>query len=51
MSVDQEDPETPKRKVAIAAKLRALLLADEVDRLLTLLDAHAWDVSFFVDAW
>jgi len=51
VSLDPEDPATPQRQAAIAARLRALLEPDEAERLLALLDAHAWDVSFFVDAW
>lgn len=51
VSLDPENHETPQRKAAITAELRALMPTTEANRLLALLDAHSWDVSFFVDCW
>lgn len=51
VSLDPENPDTPRRKAAIASDLRTLLPTPQADRLLALLDTHDWDVSFFVDYW
>jgi hypothetical protein len=40
-----------EKREAVKAKLRVRLSADEAERLITLLDEHGWDVSFFVDCY
>ncbi|GEM_PF-4659488 len=49
------DADTPKERTAqrnaIAAKLCTIMPRAQAERLITLLDEHNWDVSFFVDCW
>jgi len=48
---DASDPHTVSRRAAVAAELRDVLPTDQADCLLKFLEAHDWDVSFFVDCW
>ncbi len=51
VSVNPRDRGSDAKKRRIVKRLRKILEPEEAQRLLRLLDDHAWDVSFFIDCW
>jgi hypothetical protein len=51
VEVDGDTPEGRERRDAIKVELAVRFGADEAKRLIAVLDARDWDVSFFVDCW
>ena len=51
VSINPDRPDAAALKEKLAKRLAEVLGREEAGRLLEILEAHEWDVSFFVDCW